>query len=74
MSETLPARFSPAERNAYQWLTDAGCTGWMVDLLTGKVTYLDGDKTETANSLCQLIAFYVNGVWDGNVEQEDSES
>ena len=68
--ETLPAKFSFAERNAYQWLMDAGCTGWSVDLLTGRVAYLDGDEAKTADSLCQLIAFYVNGVWDGNVEPE----
>jgi hypothetical protein len=59
------------DRAAEKHLNDCGCTGWMVDLKTREVRYLDGDREEKANSLCELLAFYLNGVWDGNVEHED---
>lgn len=39
----LPAKFTHAERDAYQWLWDCGVRSWVVDLLTKRVTTCRGE-------------------------------
>jgi len=68
---SLPAKFTDDEREAYGWLLDSGCTGWMVDLATKRVRYLDGDDAKTANDLCELCDLFMGGDWDGNVPPDD---
>lgn len=41
--DELPAKFTAAEREAYQWLYDCGVTGWTVDLLTKRVRTADAE-------------------------------
>lgn len=40
----LPRKFSDDERAAYRWLYDCGVNGWLVDLVTKKVTDYTGAK------------------------------
>jgi hypothetical protein len=42
-SETLPAKFTAAERRAYDWLYDCGIRPWLVDLVTKRVTTPDAE-------------------------------
>jgi hypothetical protein len=35
--DELPAKFTRAERDAYQWLWDSGIRPWAVDLVTKQV-------------------------------------
>ena len=46
----LPPKFTPNERDAYQWLYGCGITGWIVSRVTKRV-YADGGEYES------LIAF-----------------
>lgn len=41
--EQLPARFTSAEREAYQWLWDRGVQPWLVDLLSKHVITPNGE-------------------------------
>ncbi len=36
-SDDLPAKFTAAERTAYDWLWDCGVAGWSLDLKTKQV-------------------------------------
>ena len=72
-ADKLPAKFTQAERDAHQWLYDCGCTGWAVDLLTKRVTYLDGEDAKKARDLCELANLFNDRVWDGNIEPEDTD-
>lgn len=70
-SDSLPAKFTAKEREAYRMLIDCGCTGWMVDLKTRKVRFVINDDIDgVATNLVALRHYFESGKWSGNIEPE----
>lgn len=56
--DTLPDKFTAEERYCYQWLYDCQVRGWLVDLVTKKVTWADNnDRLHTFNTLVSFAEF-----------------
>lgn len=70
MRDSLPDCFSEAEQSAFAFLMDCGCTGFAVDLLTHKVTYIDGEEDKQTWNIVELRCKYEAGEWDGNIEPD----
>jgi len=71
---TLPRKFTAAERDAYRRLWEYGCSGWLVDLLTKRVTALEGDAEVAFPSLTAALAAFEAGEWSGSGESGGNDS
>ena len=71
---TLPRKFTDAERAAFRRLWECGCNGWLVDLLTKRVTALEGGVEVAFPSLTAALAAFEAGEWSGNVESGGNDS
>lgn len=58
-ADYLPPKFTDQERYAYKWLRDCQIRGWIVDLLTKRVTFVDEhDCLHQFNSLVSFAEFH----------------
>lgn len=57
----LPAKFNASDRRAYVWLYDCGIRGWVVDLATGTVSTVKGEKFKSLTEFAESMVIEIKG-------------